>query len=147
MFKYECTYKNYFGEERTETVYFQLSRPEVLEFTLSLPGGAIAGAQRLIESHDHATMFTKYQEIIAKAYGEISQDGRRFIKSPELSKEFMETPIYEQMFDKMISDEKFMKDFILNCVPEDGREDVAAALSDFIREADDGTAPQIEAKN
>lgn len=142
MFKFECTYKNYYGEERTETVYFQLSRPEVMEFAVALPGGLEAGAQRLVESHDHAEMFDKFQKLIAKAYGEISQDGRRFIKSPEMSKAFMETPIYEKMFDKMISDPNFVNEFCVGCVPEDAKGDVASSLADFLRSTD---TPAIEA--
>lgn len=131
MFKYECTYTNYFGEERTEAVYFQLSRPEIMEIATSIPGGFEAGAMKMINNHDDAGMFDSYQKVIAKAYGEISDDGRRFVKSPELSKAFMETPIYEKLFDDMLNPE-FQQKFITQICPVDSQEDVASALSDFL---------------
>ena len=140
MYKYEAIYTNYLGETRKKTVYFQLSRPEVFGFATTLPGGFESGAQRLIDSHDENAMFINFQKIIAMAYGEISQDGDRFVKSPELSKAFMETPIYEQIFDKMISDQDFLKEFIVGVVPSDNKEEVANALIDYLN----GVAPVQE---
>ena len=132
MFKYESEYTNYFGETRKKTVYFQLSRPEVLNFATTLPGGFESGAQKLVESHDERAMFANFEKIIALAYGEISQDGDRFVKSPELSKAFMETPIYTQIFDKMISEPEFLKEFIVGVVPDDSKEEVSSAVIDLL---------------
>lgn len=132
MFKYEAIYENYFGETRQETVCFQLSRPEIMGLAVELPGGFESGASKLIESHDERAMYANFQNVIAKAYGEISQDGRRFVKSPELSKAFMETPIYEQIFDKMISDPEFLKKFISEIVPADNKEEVSNALVEYL---------------
>lgn len=140
MYKYEAIYENYFGETRKETVCFQLSRPEIMGLASELPGGFEAGAQKLIDSHDDRAMFANFQNVIAKSYGEISQDGRRFVKGPELSKAFMETPIYEQIFDKMISDPQFLKEFIAGIVPEDNKEEVANALVEYLN----GQAPAGE---
>lgn len=133
MFKFECEYTNYFGETRKKTVYFQLSRPEVLEFATTLPGGFESGAQKLVDSHDEHAMFVNYQKMIALAYGEISQDGDRFVKSPELSKAFMETPVYTQMFDKLVAEPEFLKAFIIGVVPDDSKEDVGTALAEYIK--------------
>lgn len=132
MYKFETEYTNYFGETRKKTVYFQLSRPEVLGFATTLPGGVTAGAQKLVESHDEFALFNNFEKMIALSYGEISQDGDRFVKSPELSKAFMETPVYQILFDKMITDKDFLTAFIEGVVPEDNKEEVANALVDYI---------------
>ena len=93
MYTKEFVYTNYFGETVKETCRFQLTRPEVMEIATGVKGGFEAAAQRMVESHDEAAMFANFQNIIAKSYGEVSPDGRRFIKSPELSKAFLETPM------------------------------------------------------
>lgn len=134
MYTKEFTYTNYFGETVKETCRFQLTRPEVIEMATSVKGGFEAAAQKMIESHDEGAMFNNLQTLIAKAYGEISPDGRRFMKSEELSKAFLETPMYEQLFDELISDQKFQQEFIIGLVPRDSQADVGKALADYIAE-------------
>lgn len=134
MYTMDFVYTNYFGETVKETCRFQLTRPEVMEIATGVKGGFETAAQRMVESHDEAALFNNFQNIIAKAYGEVSPDGRRFIKSPELSKAFLETPMYEQLFDKLISDAEFQREFIVGLVPKDSQENVGKALADYIAE-------------
>lgn len=138
MYTMDFVYENYFGETVKETCRFQLTRPEVMEITTSVKGGFEAAAQKMVESHDEAAMFNNFQTIIAKSYGEISPDGRRFVKSPELSQGFLQTPMYEQLFDKLISDPVFQCEFITGLVPKDSQAEVGKALADFM--ADKGGA-------
>lgn len=134
MYTKEFVYTNYFGETVKETCRFQLTRPEVMEIATGVKGGFEAAAQRMVESHDEAAMFANFQNIIAKSYGEVSPDGRRFMKSPELSKAFLETPMYEQLFDELISNPEFQREFIIGLVPKDSQGDVGKALADYIAE-------------
>lgn len=138
MYTMDFVYENYFGETVKETCRFQLTRPEVMEIATSVKGGFEAAAQKMVESHDEAAMFNNFQTIIAKSYGEISPDGRRFVKSPELSQGFLQTPMYEQLFDKLISDPAFQREFITGLVPKDSQVEVGKALADFM--ADKGGA-------
>ena len=39
-----------------------------------------------------------FEDLIKKAYGVKSEDGRRFMKSEEISRSFMESPAYEILF-------------------------------------------------
>lgn len=134
MYTKEFVYTNYFGETVKETCRFQLTRPEVMEIATGVKGGFEAAAQRMVESHDEAAMFANFQNIIAKSYGEVSPDGRRFMKSPELSKAFLETPMYEQLFDELISNPEFQREFIIGLVPKDSQADVGAALANYLTE-------------
>ena len=134
MYTFECVYENYLGETRKGKAMFQLSKPEIFEIAATLDGGFEAGAAKLIDSHDDAKIFANFQNIVAKAYGEVSQDGNRFVKSPEASKAFMETPIYEKLFDKFISDANFQKTFIESIVPSDSKEAVREALLDVAKD-------------
>ena len=42
-----------------------------------------------------------FENFIKTAYGEKTDDGRRFKKSEEISRSFMETPAYEVLFEKL----------------------------------------------
>lgn len=140
MYSMDFVVTNYFGETVKRKCYFQLTRPEVMEIATGVKGGFEAAAQKMVESHDEGAMFQNFQTIIAKSYGEISEDGLRFKKSKELSEWFLQTPMYEQLFDKLISDPEFQREFITGLVPKDSQAEVGKALADFM--ADKGATQQ-----
>lgn len=134
MFTKTYTYENYIGETRTKTVRFQLNKVEVLELASSEKGGFESAAQRMIEEHDDPKIFANFQKIILMAYGELSPDGDRFMKSPEISKAFSETPVYEKLFEELISDPNKMNEFIIAVSPRDSSEEVRKALIEYAKD-------------
>jgi len=54
-----------------------------------------------------------------KAYGEKSADGRRFIKSPELSKAFTETEAYVQIYMELAGNPDAAAAFFNAIIPKD----------------------------
>ena len=95
MYKRTITYTDYFGQERKEDVYFNLN--------------------------DGPTIMKTFDEIIRMAYGEKSEDGRRFIKSPELSEAFTQTPMYDKLYMELCTDAKAAAEFVNNIIPQDLR--------------------------
>lgn len=143
MYTREFVYEDFAGTTRKETARFQLTKAEIMELAYSVKGGFIAAAQRMIDNRDEPAMFKNFKKIIAMAYGEISEDNRRFVKSPELSKAFMETPMYDILFNDMITQPGYLDTFLSEVVPKDQKEAVAGALKDF---AENGiTSGTIEA--
>lgn len=117
MYKKTITYTDYFGVERTEDFYFNLSESELMQLQLSTQKGFYNEMQALVDSHDGPKIMDAFNQIILKAYGEKSDDGRRFIKSPEISKAFTETPAYDKFFMEIIEDPKAASEFINGIVP------------------------------
>lgn len=103
MIKKTITYTDYFGTERTEDFYFNLSKAEILDLQYSQNGGLDQWAQAVIESHDHKQLWNLFTELIAKSYGVRSADGRRFMKSEEISKEFTETEAYSVLMEEFFN--------------------------------------------
>ena len=95
MLKKTIKYVDYNGVERCEDFYFNLSKAEVTEMQVSEEGGYDQMLQRIVDAKDNKEIFKHFKAIILKAYGEKSQDGRRFIKSEELSEEFAQTEAAE----------------------------------------------------
>lgn len=121
MYKRTITYTDYFGQERKEDVYFNLNYSELTKLQLSTQRGYVNMLQDLIDKNDGPAIMKTFDEIIRMAYGEKSEDGRRFIKSPELSEAFTQTPMYDKLYMELCTDAKAAAEFVNNIIPQDLR--------------------------
>ena len=119
MLKETRTYEDYDGVTRTEDFYFNLSKAELAEMELSNEGGLENYLTKIINSKDNKKIVEVFKDILLKSYGEKSEDGRRFIKSSEISKAFSETPVYSDMFIELASDEEKASKFVEGIMPKD----------------------------
>ena len=118
MLKKSITYVDLNGVERTEDFYFNLSRPEVVKMQGSAKGGYDVQLKGIANNLDGARIMDFFEDLIWRSYGEKSEDGRRFMKSDEISRGFMETPAYEVLFDEMVTNDKAAAEFINAVMPE-----------------------------
>lgn len=119
MLKKTITYTDYNGNDRTEAFYFNLSKAELMEMQLGTTGGFDTMVQNIINAQDVPTLMTIFKDIILKAYGEKSADGKRFIKSEEISKAFSETEAYSNLYMELVTDSKAAANFITGLVPKE----------------------------
>ena len=117
MLKKTVTYVDYNGVERTEDFYFNLSKAEVTEMELSVEGGFSKMLEEVVKSNDNARILELFKEMVLKAYGEKSADGRRFIKSKELAEAFSQTEAYSEIFMELAMDEKAAAAFVNGIMP------------------------------
>ena len=117
MFKKTVTYVEYNGVERTEDFYFNLSKAEVTEMELSVEGGFSKMLEEIVKSNDNARIIELFKEMVLKAYGEKSADGRRFVKSKELAEAFSQTEAYSEIFMELALDEKAAAAFVNGIMP------------------------------
>ena len=78
----------------------------------SAKGGYDVQLRSIAASLDGAKIMDFFENFISKSYGVKSEDGRRFMKSEEISRSFMETPAYEVLFEKLVTDDKYAADFV-----------------------------------
>lgn len=119
MLKKTIKYTDYNGNETEDVFYFNLSKPELVEMELSEKAGMKAVIERIIETRDNKELVELFQKIILKAYGEKSEDGKRFIKSPEIAHEFSQTAAYEALFMELATVEDAAANFMNGIVPKD----------------------------
>lgn len=117
MLKKTVTYMDYNGVERTEDFYFNLSKAEVAEMELSVEGGFSKMLEEIVKSNDNARILELFKEMVLKAYGEKSADGRRFVKSKELAEAFSQTEAYSEIFMELAMDEKAAAAFVNGIMP------------------------------
>ena len=118
MLEKTIKYKDYNGVERTETHHFNLSTAEVTKMETSTSGGFTQMIYKIIETRDIPSLVKIFDDIILKSYGEKSPDGRRFIKSEELSTAFSQTEAYTTLFMELISDSKKAAEFVNGVLPQ-----------------------------
>lgn len=112
MHKEVIIYNDLNGVQRTEDFYFDLSKPEIVKMQASTKGGYDVQLRSIAASLDGAKIMDFFENFISKSYGVKSEDGRRFMKSEEISRSFMETPAYEMLFEKLVTDDKYAADFV-----------------------------------
>jgi hypothetical protein len=92
MIKQTITYDNFDDATVTEDFYFNLSKLEILEMEIDFEGGLRDHIMKLTQTDVGPEAYHLFKDILVKAYGKRSEDGRRFEKSPEIAKEFEESP-------------------------------------------------------
>lgn len=117
MLKKIVTYIDYDGNERTEEFFFNLNKAEVTEMELSTEGGMEKMLKKIIESRDGKRIIEVMKDIVLRAYGEKSPDGRRFIKTPEMREAFAQTEAYVNVFMELATDAKAASDFVRGILP------------------------------
>ena len=125
MLKKEITYTDYNGTERTESFFFNLTQAELTEMEMSTTGGLTEMIKRIVSAQDTPAIISIFKKLILKAYGVKSDDGRRFKKSEELSKEFSETEAYSILFMELATNEKSASEFINGIIPSEAAKIVA----------------------
>lgn len=118
MLKKTITYTDYDGVERTEDFYFNLSKAEVVEMELGVAGGLTEMITRVVSAQDRKQIFDIFKEFIVKSYGEKSPDGKRFIKSKEISDSFTQTEAYSELLMDLASDANALENFMNAIIPK-----------------------------
>lgn len=119
MRKETITYTDYEGVERTEDFYFNLNKAEVMEMQLTTDGTLTKLIEKIIAEKNVPKIVEIFKQLILKSYGEKSLDGKRFVKSEELTREFTQTEAYSELFIKLSTDADAAAEFINGIVPRD----------------------------
>ena len=115
-------YTDFNGLEREEDFMFNLTEAEITEMELTTDGGLSDSIKKIIAAQDTPEIIKVFKMLLLKSYGEKSADGRRFVKSEELSEEFSQTNAYSQLFMKLATDDKAAVAFINGIMPDSMQE-------------------------
>ena len=117
MLKKTIKYVDYDGEERTEDFYFNLSKAELVEMQMSETGGLEKFIRKIVAERDGKRIVEMFKSLILKSYGEKSPDGKRFVKSKELSESFSQTEAYSELFIELSTDADKAAAFVRGIIP------------------------------
>ncbi len=117
MLKKTITYTDYNDQERVEVFHFNLTTAELTEMELSTGGGYAEKLKEIVDAKDGPEIIKVFKELILKSYGEKSEDGKRFIKSEELSEAFSQTEAYSELFMELAMDTDASTAFVNGIIP------------------------------
>lgn len=118
MYVKPITYTDYDGVQHTDKFYFNISKAELIEMDASETGGLTKRLQEIVDANETADIFKRVKSIILKAYGRKSPDGKRFIKSPEMSQEFEQTEAYSELIMEFMQNPKSFEEFMRHTLPK-----------------------------
>lgn len=119
MLKKEISYINYNGTEVKETFYFNLTKAEVMEMEMTTKGGFHDYLIRIIEANDAKEIVTQFKELVLKAYGEKSADGKHFVKNDSVREAFSQTEAYSDLFMELATNANAAAAFVNGIMPKD----------------------------
>ena len=119
MFKKTIEYTDYNGEKRKEDFYFNLNKAELMEMQLSQDGGLQNHLMRIIKTKDTPEIVKMFKDIILMAYGEKSPDGRKFLKSDEIRRDFECSEAYSELFMELATNSDSAAEFVNALLPSD----------------------------
>ena len=129
MLKKSIKYTDYNGNERTEDHYFNLSKAEIMEMEMSTHGGMTEMIQRIVAAQDTPAIIKIFKDLILKAYGQKSPDGKRFIKSEDLSLEFSQTEAFTELFMELATNADAAAKFVNGIMPAEVAEKAKLSAS------------------
>jgi hypothetical protein len=119
VLKKTITFPDLDGNEVTDDFYFHLSKAELVEMEVSHGGGMRQYLTSIIESGNGGMIIAAFKEILAKAYGKRSADGRSFLKSDQYTMEFLGSEAYSKLFMELVTDAQASAEFVNGIMPAD----------------------------
>lgn len=116
MLKKTITYKDFNDQERTETFYFNLTKAEVIEMEVEEDGGYGEMLKRIAEAKDGRLIMKEFKTFILKSYGIKTPDGG-FEKSEEITKKFINSAAYSEIFTELCTDANAAAEFVKHVIP------------------------------
>lgn len=118
MLKKTITYTDYDGLERTEEFRFNLTKAELVDMELTTAGTFSETMKRIIAEKDIIRIAKLFKELLLKSYGVKSDDGKRFVKSQELSETFSQTEAYNDLYIELLSNPEEAAKFFAEVAPK-----------------------------
>ena len=122
MIKKTVTYKNFNDVEVTEYCYFKYTESQLADLEMSVGGGLSATLRSLSAAQNETELYKFFRQLILGAYGIKSADGRKFMKSKEISEDFEQTAAYNAIFMELVTNTDKAIEFVNNLIPESLKE-------------------------
>lgn len=140
MYTHVAKYENFNGQQVQEEINFNFTTPELLRFQKKY-GGSDAlekTLENIVKTQDACSLIDFIEDIVGAAYGVVSEDGGKFLKSPERTKEFFETAAWSALLEDMLSDMTLISTLLVGAAPARIRDNMA----DLEKKGVDITSPE-----
>ena len=115
------TYTDFDGNERTEDFLFNYTEAQIAELEWSKDGGLSSLLAKITKEKDNRQLLEYWKKFVLGAYGIKSPDGKKFLKSKEISDDFEASAAFSDIFMELCTDTQVMSDFVNAVVPRSVR--------------------------
>lgn len=137
MYRKDITYRDYEGNLSTDTLWFAMNEVELMDMENDMKKkyGDVVDEKRAkeesylvaylehVKKNDDGAAATDFiKDLIKRAYGVKSADGKRFVKSDEAYTEFTQTAVYPAFFMLLATNTDEAQAFMTGITPQDIRE-------------------------
>jgi hypothetical protein len=122
MYTKKLTYQDFSGQERTETFRFNFTKAELIKMQFGQDKSLSDAMTEIIEANSISKIVGTFEDILLAAYGELSEDNRQFVKSPEIRERFKNSQAYSEIFMSFFTDgesSNAMAEFVNGVMPAD----------------------------
>lgn len=141
MLKKTIKYEDYDGNQREEDFYFNLNKSEVIKWLTTTGDYTLDKVlERLSKERNGKKIMEIFEDLIRLSYGIKSLDGRKFVKSEEIWKDFYQTEAYSVLFTELVTDAKSAANFINKIIPKSLSDEVER----IVRDNPDGIPDEIK---
>lgn len=124
MFEKSIKFTDFFGNERVEKRYFNLSETEILEAQFDSKGDFAVLIQGIANTKDQESLGKLFKEIILRSYGEPSPDGIYFEKNKAIRDKFENSALYNALYTELLFDADKASEFINKVIPVDRLQEI-----------------------
>lgn len=113
-------YKDFDGEMRDSTWYFDISQPELIELEVEHDAGFEGMIQKIIDTKDRKALVKIFKSIVLMGVGDQVTDNGvlRFKKTDEIRQRFADTMAYNVLFMELATDDEKAAEFMSGVLPE-----------------------------
>ena len=116
MIKKTLTYYDFNDQEVTEDAYFNLTSVELTRMSARYGGDLEGYINQVIADNDLMAMIDILEDLLLSSYGIKSEDGRRFIKTPEAVKDLEWSQGHAELLETLIKNPTETREFGIGLV-------------------------------
>lgn len=123
------TYKDFNDVERTETFLFNLTKTELSNLNFKHHGTYGEQLKAIADSNDVKLVTELFNEILIRAYGIKSEDGKNFRKSPQIVDDFVSSAAYDALMTEILGDMDKAAALFIGMLPSDMQKEVKEEMA------------------
>lgn len=127
MFSKRIEFEDFNGVKTSKVFYFHISKAEFLAMTGDNKDME-ARIQRIIASQDIKGVLEEFRALIKMSAGIRSEDGQRFIKTPEAQSELFDSPAYDELLMEVCTKADASAEFVRQLIPEKMQKEMQAQI-------------------
>lgn len=145
MLAKKLTYTDFNGNQQTEINHFNMSKTELTSLELDTDGGFSSYVLGILECRNdknNRELVKLIKDILLMAYGQKSDDGKRFIKSEALTAEFEQTAYFDEYYNLLVTNESALIEFLKGIMPvmtAEQEKQIDSEVNKFLKERSDDT--------